>query len=105
MMLHPTRRRLLAGGAALMVLPALASRAAAQGTPVRVAAVHASPVENAWNSRVHLAFQQAAESGLITYEFSEGVAATDYPRAMREYAEAGAQLVWVESYAVENEAR
>ena len=105
MMLHPTRRRLLVGGAALLALPTLASRAAAQGTPVRVAAVHASPVENAWNSRVHLAFQQAAESGLITYEFSEGVAATDYPRAMREYAEAGAQLIWGESYAVENEAR
>jgi basic membrane protein A len=50
--------------------------------------VHASPVENAWNSRIHLAMQEAAEAGLIEYEFSEGVAATDYPRAMREYAEA-----------------
>lgn len=105
MLLKPTRRQLLAGSAALLALPALATRATAQGTPVRVAAIHASPVENAWNSRVHLAFQQAAESGLITYEFSEGVAATDYPRAMREYAEAGAQLVWGESFAVENEAR
>jgi basic membrane lipoprotein Med (substrate-binding protein (PBP1-ABC) superfamily) len=70
-----------------------------------MAGVHASPVENAWNSRIHLAMQQAAESGLIEYEFSEGVAATDYPRAMREYAESGVQLVWGESYAVEREAR
>ena len=70
-----------------------------------MAGVHASPVENAWNSRIHLAMQQAAEAGLIEYEFSEGVAATDYPRAMREYAESGLQLVWGESYAVEREAR
>jgi hypothetical protein len=42
---------------------------------------------------------------LIEYEFSEGVAATDYPRAMREYAESRAQLIWGESYAVEREAR
>lgn len=47
----------------------------------------------------------AAASGLIEYDFSEGVAPTDYPRAMREYAEAGAQLVWGEAYAVEREAR
>jgi basic membrane lipoprotein Med (substrate-binding protein (PBP1-ABC) superfamily) len=105
MMLKPTRRRLLIGGAALLALPALASRSSAQGTPLRVAGVHASPVENAWNSRIHLALQEAAERGLITYEFSEGVSATDYPRAMREYAEAGAQLIVGESYAVENEAR
>ncbi|MEL6533639.1 MAG: BMP family protein, partial [Pseudomonadota bacterium] len=38
-------------------------------------------------------------------EFSEGVAATDYPRAMREYAESGVGLVWGEAYAVEREAR
>lgn len=104
MKLHASRRQLLIGGAAVLSLPGFARRALAQ-EPVRVAAIHASPVENAWNSRIHLAFQEAAEQGLITYEFSEGVSATDYPRAMREYAEAGAQLIWGESYAVENEAR
>ncbi|WP_306119479.1 MULTISPECIES: BMP family protein [unclassified Roseitalea] len=85
-------------------MPALVGRAWAQ-SPVKVAGVHASPVENAWNSRIHLAMQKAAEAGQIEYEFSEGVSATDYPRAMREYAEAGHQLVWGESYAVEREAR
>lgn len=49
--------------------------------------------------------QSAASDGLIDYVFSEGVAATDYPRALREYADQGAQLIWGESYAVENEAR
>lgn len=105
MKLHVSRRQLLIGGTALLAWPARARRAQAQDAPVRVAAVHASPVENAWNSRVHQAFQDAAGQGLIAYEFSEGIAATDYPRALREYAESGARLVWGESYAVENEAR
>jgi basic membrane protein A len=87
-----------------LALPAYIRRANAQAA-IRVAGVHASPVENAWNSRIHLAMQAAADAGLIEYEFSEGVAATDYPRAMREYAESGAQLIWGESYAVEREAR
>jgi basic membrane lipoprotein Med (substrate-binding protein (PBP1-ABC) superfamily) len=104
MTLTTTRRSLLVGAAATLTLPAYIRRVNAQ-TVVKMAGVHASPVENAWNSRIHLAMQQAAESGLIEYEFSEGVAATDYPRAMREYAESGVQLVWGESYAVEREAR
>ncbi|MCR9108545.1 MAG: BMP family protein [Rhodobacteraceae bacterium] len=104
MTLNTTRRSLLVGAAATLALPAYIRRVNAQ-TVVKVAGVHASPVENAWNSRIHLAMQQAAEAGLIEYEFSEGVAATDYPRAMREYAESGVQLVWGESYAVEREAR
>ncbi len=104
MTLNTTRRSLLIGAAATLALPAYIRRVNAQ-TVIKVAGVHASPVENAWNSRIHLAMQQAAEAGLIEYEFSEGVAATDYPRAMREYAESGVQLVWGESYAVEREAR
>ena len=105
MKFHASRRHLLLGAGALLALPATLRRASAQDAPLRVAGLHASPVENAWNSRIHLALQEAAEQGLIAYEFSEGIAATDYPRAMREYAESGVQLVLGESYAVENEAR
>jgi len=104
MTLTSNRRQLLIGAAATLALPAYIQRANAQSA-VRIAGVHNSPVENAWNSRIHLAFQKAAASGLIDYEFSEGVAPTDYPRAMREYAESGVALVWGESYAVEREAR
>ena len=104
MKLTPTRRQLMVGAAATLALPAYVRCANAQSV-VRVAAVHMSPVENAWNSRIHIAFQEAAAAGKIEYEFSEGVAPTDYPRAMAEYAESGAQLVWGESYAVEREAR
>ena len=104
MKLTTTRRQLMVGAAATLALPAYVRRANAQSA-TRVAGVHMSPVENAWNSRIHVAMQEASDAGLIEYEFSEGVAPTDYPRAMREYAEGGAQIIWGESYAVEREAR
>lgn len=77
----------------------------AQAAPVRVAGVHGSPVENAWNSVLHAALRDAAAEGKIEYTFSEGISATDYPRAMREYAEAGAQLVIGETFPVERQGR
>ncbi len=97
-----TRRLFLA--AATCILPVMASPALA-ADKVKVAGIHASPVENAWNSRIHEALQSAANDGVIEYVFSEGVSGTDYARAMREYAEQGVDLIWGESYAVENEAR
>lgn len=97
-----SRRLFLA--AATSLLPVLASPALA-ADKIKVAGIHASPVENAWNSRIHEALQSAADDGLIEYVFSEGVSGTDYARAMREYAEQGHDLIWGESYAVENEAR
>jgi len=104
-MIKPLNRRsFIAGAAAMGVLPAFVSRASADDT-ITVAGIHASPVENAWNSRVHEALQSAANDGLIEYVWSEGVSGTDYARAMREYAEQGVDLIWGESYAVENEAR
>jgi basic membrane lipoprotein Med (substrate-binding protein (PBP1-ABC) superfamily) len=100
------RRRLLGTGAALTA-SALAAPAVlrAQGSAVRVAGIHASPVENAWNSVLHAAMVAANDEGAIEYTFSEGVSGTDYPRAMREFAEAGNVLIVGESYAVEREAR
>ena len=100
----PNRRHVLLGAAATLALPAYLTAARA-GAPIKVAGVHASPVENAWNSRIHAALQAAATAGTIEYVFSESVAATDYARAMREYADGGNQLIWGESYAVETEAR
>ncbi len=98
-----SRRAVVASGLALGVLGlAPIGRAAA---PLKVAGIHASPVENAWNSCLHAALQAAAKEGVIEYVFSEGVSGTDYPRAMREYAEQGNKLIIGESYAVEKEAR
>lgn len=100
----PTRRLILQSGIALgsATLFAPALRAAA---PVKVAGIHGSPVENAWNSVLHKALKDAAAEGKIDYVFSEGVSATDYPRAMREYAEQGARLIVGETFPVEKQAR
>ena len=97
------RRTVLAAGVAL-ASSALATPAFAQEV-LKVAGIHASPVENAWNSRLHEAMLEAEADGVIDYVFSEGVSGTDYPRAMREYAEQGVDLIVGESYAVEREAR
>lgn len=99
------RRRLLGTGAALGATTLFAPALRAQAAPVKVAGIHASPVENAWNSVLHAAMLAAHAEGVIDYTFSEGVSGTDYPRAMREYAEAGNVLIVGESYAVEREAR
>ena len=104
MKMTATRRHVLAGTAATIALPMFSRPTWAAGA-VKVAGIHASPVENAWNSRIHGAMGQAAADGVIDYAFSEGVSGTDYARAMREYAEQGVQLIWGESYAVESEAR
>lgn len=100
----PTRRLILQSGMILgsTTLFAPMLRAA---TPLKVAGIHGSPVENAWNSVLHKAMKDAAAEGVIDYTFSEGVSATDYPRAMREYAEQGAQLIIGETYPVEKQAR
>lgn len=99
------RRHLLNTGATLGAATMFAPSLFAQTAPVKVAGIHASPVENAWNSVLHAAMVAADAEGVIEYTFSEGVSGTDYPRAMREFAEAGNVLIVGESYAVEREAR
>ena len=100
----PRRRRTITGLALGLSLPLVMGRAGAAGK-IKVAGVHASPVENAWNSRLHEALKQAAAAGKIDYVFSENVSNTDYPRVLREYAEAGAKLIVGESYGAERDAR
>jgi basic membrane lipoprotein Med (substrate-binding protein (PBP1-ABC) superfamily) len=99
-----TRRTFLAGTTAAAALTALHRPAFAADKP-KVAGIHTVPVENAWNSRLHEALKAANDDGTIEYVFSESVANTDYPRAMREYAEGGAKLIVGESYGVEKDAR
>ncbi len=71
-----SRRNVLASGLALGVS---AFAPAVRAAPIKVAGIHASPVENAWNSVLHKALQDAAAEGAIEYVFSEGVSGTDYP--------------------------
>ncbi|MEO0497458.1 MAG: BMP family protein [Pseudomonadota bacterium] len=98
-----SRRTILASGAALGASALMPSAFAME--KIKVAGIHGSPVENAWNSVLHKALEDAAAEGKIEYVFSEGVAGTDYPRAMSEFAEQGVKLVIGETFPVEKQAR
>lgn len=107
---HPNsikRRQLLAGvtaGAAVLAAPGLIGRARAAG-PLKVAAIYTVPVEQQWVSRIHKAANAAVARGDIEYVFSENTSNNDYERVMREYSEAGHDLVIGEVFAVEDAAR
>ncbi len=83
---------------------AAAGPAAAQDR-MKVAAIYTVPVEQQWVSRIHKALNAAQERGEIAYTYSENVANTDYERVMREYAEAGNDLIVGEVFGVERAAR
>src|SRR5690349_15712942 len=86
----------LAGGAA-QVLAAEAK--------VKVAGIYTVPIEQQWVSRIHKALKAAEERGEVEYVWAESVANTDYERVMRQYAEAGQQLLVGEVFGVERAAR
>jgi basic membrane lipoprotein Med (substrate-binding protein (PBP1-ABC) superfamily) len=97
-----SRRTLVAAAlAATALVPGLA---AAQ-SKLKVAAVYTVPFEQQWVSRIHKALKAAEARGEIEYKASENVANADYERVMREYANAGNQLILGESFAVEAAAR
>lgn len=97
-----TRRPVLAvAAAALLGTPGLALAQA----KMKVAAIYTVPFEQQWVSRVHKALKAAEARGEIEYKASENVANADYERVMREYANAGNQLIVGESFAVEAAAR
>jgi basic membrane lipoprotein Med (substrate-binding protein (PBP1-ABC) superfamily) len=101
-----TRRAAIAITAAAVaaigfVAPAMAQKA----KPIKVAAIYTVPVEQQWVSRIHKALNAAKERGDIEYVYSENVANTDYERVMREYAEAGNDLIIGEVFGVEQAAR
>ncbi|KJB96901.1 BMP family protein [Skermanella aerolata] len=74
-------------------------------TKIKVASVYTVPIEQQWVGRIHKALKEAESRGEIEYVWAESVAATDYERVMRQYAEAGQQLIVGESFAVERPVR
>lgn len=99
-----SRRTLLQATGALALAGAAPARLLAQ-EPLKVAAIYTVPVEQQWVSRIHKAAEAAAARGEIAYTFTENTANTDYERVMREYAEAGHQLIVGEAFGVEQAAR
>ena len=101
-----TRRATLAIAATTVAALGLGAPASAQmDKPIKVAAIYTVPVEQQWVSRIHKALNAAKDRGDIEYAFSENVANTDYERVMREYAEAGNNLIVGEVFGVERAAR
>jgi len=103
----PSRRDVLTlmAGASLLPMSGFLSRGANAADPIKVAAIYTVPVEQQWVSRIHKAAMAAKERGDIEYVFSEKVSNTDYESVMREYCEAGQQLIVGEAFAVEDAAR
>jgi len=101
------RRRLLkySAAAGLMPFAGLIPQGARAEGPIKTAAIYTVPVEQQWVSRIHKAASAAKDRGDIDYVFSEKVSNTDYERVMREYCEAGHQLIVGEAFAVEDAAR
>jgi basic membrane lipoprotein Med (substrate-binding protein (PBP1-ABC) superfamily) len=102
-----SRRQLMKISGSAAVLPlvgGLSGSARAEGA-IKTAAIYTVPVEQQWVSRIHKAALAAKERGDVEYTFSEKVANTDYERVMREYCEAGHQLIVGEAFAVEDAAR
>jgi basic membrane protein A and related proteins len=99
-----SRRTILKLGAAAPLAGLLPQLAHAAG-PIKTAAIYTVPVEQQWVSRIHQAATTAKDRGDIEYVFSEKVSNTDYERVMREYCEAGHQLIVGEAFAVEDAAR
>lgn len=102
------RRHVLKGaaaGAAILAAPGLIRPARAQGAPIKVASIYTVPVEQQWVSRIHKAAQAAQERGEIEYVYSENTSNGDYERVMREYCEAGHDLIIGEAFGVEDAAR
>ncbi len=101
-----SRRNLIRAAGATTALAAIGApaRLFAQA-PLKVAAIYTVPVEQQWVSRIHLAANAAMQRGDIEYVYSENVSNSDYERVMREYAEAGNQLILGEVFGVEDAAR
>ncbi|HGG04902.1 MAG TPA: BMP family ABC transporter substrate-binding protein [Aliiroseovarius sp.] len=97
-----SRRMVLASAVAA---GSMVSAGIALAEKVRVAAIYTLPVEQQWISRIHIALIAAKDRGDIDYVWSENVANTDYERVMREYAEAGHQLIVGEVFGLERAAR
>jgi len=60
---------------------------------VRVAAVYQTAIEEPWDGAIHQALLKAQKELGITYEFTEQVAAADFEKVLREYAERGFDLI------------
>ena len=62
--------------------------------PFKIAAIFQTAIEEPWDGVIHQACLKAKkEMGNIEYEFTEKIAAADFEKVLREYAERGFDLI------------
>ena len=77
----------------LILSLSLAGVAAAQ-KPFKIAAIFQTAIEEPWDGVIHQACLKAQkEMGNVEYEFTEKIAAADFEKVLREYAERGFDLI------------
>ena len=68
--------------------------AASAEKPFKIAAIFQTAIEEPWDGVIHQACLKAQkEMGNIEYEFTEKIAAADFEKVLREYAERGFDLI------------
>ena len=64
------------------------------GKPFKIAAIFQTAIEEPWDGVIHQAcLRVQKEMGNIEYEFTEKIAAADFEKVLREYAERGFDLI------------
>lgn len=79
----------------LLILPNLA-----MAEKIKVAGIYTQPIQQKWDACLHKALEKIAATGEIEYVYSEKVSGTDYIRVLREYAEAGTNLIIGEAFGI-----
>ncbi|MEJ2100549.1 MAG: BMP family protein [Desulfobacterales bacterium] len=78
----------------LVVFSVLLTFAAGQAKPFKIAAIFQTAIEEPWDGVIHQACLKAKkEMPNIEYEFTEKIAAADFEKVLREYAERGFDLI------------
>ena len=78
----------------IVLLSASFSFAGSQSKAFRIAAIFQTAIEEPWDGVIHQACLRAKkELGNIEYEFTEKIAAADFEKVLREYAERGFDLI------------
>ena len=78
----------------IVVFSVLFVFSASQAKPFKIAAIFQTAIEEPWDGVIHQACLKAKkEMGNIEYEFTEKIAAADFEKVLREYAERGFDLI------------
>jgi basic membrane lipoprotein Med (substrate-binding protein (PBP1-ABC) superfamily) len=65
----------------------------AGGKEFKIAAIFQTSIEEPWDGVIHQACQNVAKELKLTYEYSEGVAAADFEKVVREYSDRGFNFI------------